>query len=313
MRRRAHGGRAVWLAAAAAVAGFAGAVALSTLSGALGRRRMLARGEIRPQGNLWTTVGGCRIYARVAGAAGGAAAAGTLPIVCVHGFGVSSSYFVPSIERLATEFPVYAPDLPGHGKSDTPPEALDVPRLADTLIAWMDAVGIRRASVVANSMGCQTAADAALRYPGRIDRLVLIGPTVDPAGRSVWQLFCRLVASSPFERLSLIGLLVRDYGRMGPRLAAEFRFMRRDRIEWKLPLLRGRACRSCWSAANTTPSPRSVGSKRRPGCAALGAWRWCRGGATPSITVPPSSSWPLRCPSCDSRGRRQRWVRREAV
>lgn len=164
----------------------------------------------------------------------GSAAPGCLPVVLVHGFGTSSSYFVPTAERLAAQFDVYAPDLPGHGKSDAPQEALDVPQLADSLIGWMDAAGLRRVSLVGHSMGCQIAADAAVRYPERVDRLVLVGPTSDPTCRTTSEVLWRSVPTGQHERLSLNLLLLVDYARMGRRLIPEFRWMLRDRIENKL-------------------------------------------------------------------------------
>ncbi len=48
-------------------------------------------------------------------------AKGMNPIVLVHGLGMSGDYFMPTAERLASKgAAVYVPDLPGHGKSDTP-------------------------------------------------------------------------------------------------------------------------------------------------------------------------------------------------
>ena len=182
--------------------------------------------------SVWTHVAGCRIHAR---ASAGRADATSSPVVLVHGFGVSSSYFVPAAERLSCEFEVYAPDLPGHGRSDTPRQPLDVPTLAEALIRWMDAVGLQRVSLVANSMGCQIAAETAVRYPERIERLVLIGPTVDPAARSVLGHARRLFVAGLYERLSLSGLLAKDYLRMGVRIIPELRFMFRNRIEENLP------------------------------------------------------------------------------
>jgi pimeloyl-ACP methyl ester carboxylesterase len=114
---------------------------------------------------------------------------------------------------------------------------MEIPHLADALMAWMDAVDLDRVSLVANSMGCQVVVDAALRHPGRVDRLVLIGPTSDPAGRRTVQLFWRLVRCIPFERPSLIGLVLKDYARMGLRFVAEFRSVVRYRIEDDLPQL----------------------------------------------------------------------------
>jgi pimeloyl-ACP methyl ester carboxylesterase len=42
---------------------------------------------------------------------------GRLPVVPVHGLGLSGRYMLPTAERLAPYFPVYLPDLPGFGDS----------------------------------------------------------------------------------------------------------------------------------------------------------------------------------------------------
>src|SRR4051812_42806183 len=88
------------------------------------RRAQLRRVKRQALTGFWTIVRGLRIYARSsrsqASNVGG-------PVVLVHGFGVSSSYFVPTAELLAPKFQVLAPDLPGHGKSDTPEKPFDVP------------------------------------------------------------------------------------------------------------------------------------------------------------------------------------------
>lgn len=217
----------VLVASAAAAATF---LAVNSALAARSRRRQIERGELRQLRSIWTMAQGFRIHARAAAGP----AAGTLPVVLVHGFGISSSYFLPTAERLATEFRVFAPDLPGHGRSESPPEPLDVPQLADSLIAWMGALGLQRACLVGHSMGCQVAVDAAVRYPERVDRLVLIGPTPDPGGRNTAEQVRRLLAGGRYERVSLNRLVIADYARMGPRLLPEFRFMLNDPIEDKL-------------------------------------------------------------------------------
>src|SRR5262245_40295657 len=72
--------------------------------------------------HILTHVQGCRIFARcMAPAASYTPAA---PVVLVHGLSASSRCMVPTAERLAVYRPVYAPDLPGFGRSDTPIQAL---------------------------------------------------------------------------------------------------------------------------------------------------------------------------------------------
>ncbi|GAB2803992.1 alpha/beta hydrolase [Halomonas shantousis] len=176
------------------------------------------------------SVDGCALYARYVKTAGRR----TLPVVLVHGLGVSGAYFGPTLERLGRDFDVYAPDLPGHGKSGTPSQALDIAGLAGALLGWLEAMGIERAMLVGHSLGCQTVVEAALRQPARIERLVLIGPTRDPAVHGLPAQFLRAVVACSFERPTLIRHFIRDYARMGPRLLPEARAMMKDPVETKL-------------------------------------------------------------------------------
>lgn len=164
--------------------------------------------------STWSQVDGVRMHAR--GTFAGAFA--RAPLVLVHGLGVSSRYFGPLIEALADRgTPVLAPDLPGTGKSGDPTHPLDLDELASTLVRWLDARGIHRTSFVANSMGCQVMAKVARWKPGRVDRLVLVGPTVDPKWRSVHGQIPRWLLESTREPLALFPTLVGDYLRFGLR------------------------------------------------------------------------------------------------
>lgn len=184
----------------------------------------------------WVTVARRRLHARVSVDPVPAEAP---TVVLVHGLVVSSCYMVPTAIRLAPECRVYAPDLPGFGKSDKPAHVLSVPELADALGTWMEAAEIDQALLLGNSMGCQIAADLAVRYPKRVDRLVLQGPTTDPKARTALQQVVRLLRNAPYERPSLGPILVRDYLAAGAfRALRTFRYMLEDRIEEKLPRVR---------------------------------------------------------------------------
>jgi pimeloyl-ACP methyl ester carboxylesterase len=176
-----------------------------------------------------------RIHARVATLPGAAC----LPVVLVHGLGVSSRYFVPTALSLAPSYHVYAPDLPGFGRSDKPPWVLDLPELADILAAWMETVGLERAALIGNSMGCQTVANLAIRHPERIERAVLVGPSMDRRGRNGLEQFRRALADLPREPASQWLTVARDYLAAGPlRVARTLRHALRDRIEDQLPRVR---------------------------------------------------------------------------
>lgn len=197
---------------------------------ALGEWRR-ARRELPSQ---WRKVGTFRLHARVSARARGDA----VPVVLVHGLGVSSRYMIPIARRLAAERLVLAPDLPNHGRSEKADRALSVPEQAELLRAYLDEVGIERAAFLGNSMGCQTVVELAVRHPARVDRLVLVGPTADRTARTARRQLLRLARSSLAERHALALVVALDYGRMGPRrLLQELRYMLADAIEEKLPLL----------------------------------------------------------------------------
>ena len=113
---------------------------------------------------------------------------------------------LPIAEHLARDFRVYAPDLPGFGLSDKPDHVLTLRELADALAAWMDAVGLSRAAFVGNSLGNEIMVELALRHLGKVERLVLQGPTPDPGARNAPQQIWRYIATSPFEQPPLDGI-----------------------------------------------------------------------------------------------------------
>jgi len=165
------------------------------------------------------------------------------PLVCVHGIGVTSRYFEPLADVLASERRVLVPDLPGWGRSAKPPRALSLPELADALAAFLDAEGISSpVPLVTHSLGCQIAVELALRRPERVSALVLVGPTVDPRWRTALLQTRSFVLDSVREPVSLWWIILTDYVRMGPlRFARTARFALRQPIEELLPRVEARA------------------------------------------------------------------------
>lgn len=182
-------------------------------------------------GGAWTSTPSGNIFARYGGLQ-----IPKIPVVLVHGLVVSSSYMVPTAQQLASLCPVFALDLPGYGKSFKPDHTLTIVQLANALEGWLAAKGLNRVHLVGNSMGCQIIAQYALQYPGRIDRVVLQGPTVDRHARSFWPQLWRQVLNSSHEEPGLGLAIAKDYLAAGMmRALATVREVLRDRIEDKLP------------------------------------------------------------------------------
>jgi len=189
-----------------------------------------------PVGQLkswWTVVDGRPMYARVSAEP---APTGAPPLVLVHGLIVSSRYMVPTAQRLAPYYRVCVPDMPGYGRSVDPPQVLNVAELGRALARWLDAAGITRCVLLANSFGCQVAAELAVRQPERVERLILAGPTVDPHAHGAFRQIVHWLRDVPREPPSMALVLARDILDIGPRRAVRtFQCMLQDRIELKLP------------------------------------------------------------------------------
>lgn len=103
--------------------------------------------------------------------------AGAPPVLLLHGYGTSKDAMMMISSWLAPAHRVVAPDLPGFGTHDFHEgEVHDGAFYARSVLRFMDAIGIERASIVGTSMGGAIAAEIALTQPDRVDRLVLLAP-----------------------------------------------------------------------------------------------------------------------------------------
>lgn len=181
--------------------------------------------------SAWSTWRGLRLHERRGGESHAAR-----PAVLVHGIGVSSRYLVPLGRILAESRPVVALDLPGFGRSESPPRGLGVAELAGVLAEWLSRNGVDRPVLVANSMGCQVVVELAAGRPELAGPLVLVGPTVDRHARTAPRQAFRLATDSLREPRSLLAIIAVDYARYGPlRFTRTARSALADRLEAKLP------------------------------------------------------------------------------
>lgn len=94
-------------------------------------------------------------------------------LILIHGTGGHAEAYVRNLGAHGQHFDAYAVDMVGHGLSDRPLQNYEIADYVAHLAAFMDAVGLQRASISGESMGGWIAAAFALKYPGRVDRLVL--------------------------------------------------------------------------------------------------------------------------------------------
>jgi pimeloyl-ACP methyl ester carboxylesterase len=139
-----------------------------------------------------------------------------VPIVHVHGFGISGTYLMPTARLLTDHRVNVVPDLPGYGRSERRDHVLGIPALAEALVAMLDQLRIDQAVLVGNSMGCPIGLEVAHAMPDRVHRLVLVSPAGglqnQPLRRGLGQLALDVVRESP----RMIPVALPDYLRFGP-------------------------------------------------------------------------------------------------
>lgn len=96
------------------------------------------------------------------------------PIIMLHGYSDSWYSYSRVLPLLAPKYRGISITLRGHGDSDRPGSYTGDDFAAD-VDAFMEALGIERATIVGHSMGSFIAQTVAIRYPERVEKLVLIG------------------------------------------------------------------------------------------------------------------------------------------
>lgn len=108
-----------------------------------------------------------------------------IPILALHGFGLSGHMYDEFAKRIPDSFRLIALDQRGHGDSDWSPEG-DYSRSAfvEDLEDFREALGIEQFILIGHSMGGLNAVSYAVKYPERVESLVLVdvGPEAAKEG-----------------------------------------------------------------------------------------------------------------------------------
>jgi len=97
-------------------------------------------------------------------------------LLLIHGLGTSAKSWIKNIPTLSKEYRVIAVDLPGYGKSDKGFYKYSMSWNAQVLTEFLTELKIDKATFIGHSMGGQISLHAALNFPERVDKLVLISP-----------------------------------------------------------------------------------------------------------------------------------------
>lgn len=104
------------------------------------------------------------------------------PLILLHGNGEDNSYFVYQVAYFSRFYRVIAIDTRGHGQSPRGTAPFSIQQFAEDLRGFLDQHDIPKAHILGFSDGGNIALTFALRYPERVDRLILNGANLFPAG-----------------------------------------------------------------------------------------------------------------------------------
>ncbi|MFW9886532.1 MAG: alpha/beta fold hydrolase, partial [Candidatus Thorarchaeota archaeon] len=100
-------------------------------------------------------------------------------VLLIHGLGGDHRGWEFQEQVLAARFHLIMPDLRGHGQTTVEELGMMIPpdMVADDLNALLEHLGHEKVHVVGISLGGLVAQTFVLRYPERVDKLVLIDTT----------------------------------------------------------------------------------------------------------------------------------------
>lgn len=132
-----------------------------------------------------------------------------LPIVILHGWNLSNNKYLSLINLLKKRgFAVYAPDLPGFGKSEIPDRVLNLSDYVDFVEMYFQKHTIKKAIIIGHSFGGRVAIKMAGVKPKKVAGLILTGvPGLVPVSRAklVFFLFLSKIGKKLFQ-LPLINI-----------------------------------------------------------------------------------------------------------
>ncbi len=154
------------------------------------------------------------------------------PVVLVHGFGGDKNSWLFVQQPLSETHAVHALDLPGHGASSKDVGDGSLTSMADTLLGFLDALGISRAHLVGHSFGGAVSAAVAKAAPERVASLTLLAPAGYGAEADAEYLRGFAAASSRRELKPLLGRLFADESLVTRQLVDDLlRYKRLDGVD----------------------------------------------------------------------------------
>jgi len=97
------------------------------------------------------------------------------PVLFLHQVPTSSEEFTTVIPFMREKYRAIAMDIIGYGESDKPPRQYNMSDYAQSVIDFLDTLGIKKTSIVGHHTGAAVATEVAASHPDRLDKLIVSG------------------------------------------------------------------------------------------------------------------------------------------
>lgn len=159
------------------------------------------------------------------------------PVILLHGLGASSYSWRFALPVLAEKYEVFAPDLPGFGRTDKPWDFdYSLHGLHTWIVSFMDHFDLKSARFAGNSMGGVLSLWTAMEAPARVERMALLGTPayIENHPKMIWPISWPLVG----------GIYERLLGETALRIIAPTAFVDKTKVDAELIAEYGHALKS---------------------------------------------------------------------
>lgn len=121
-------------------------------------------------------------------------------VIILHGWGLSGERYSPLVDQLRRKgYQVFAPDLPGFGKSQKPTYPYELKDYVGFLDTYMKHRAIQKTILIGHSFGGRVALKYQLLYPDKVKGLILTGtPGYTPVPRKKLVVFVAVAKIGKF-------------------------------------------------------------------------------------------------------------------
>ncbi len=144
------------------------------------------------------------------------------PVILLHCWLGSWSYWLSTMEFLSDAYKTYALDFWGFGESGARGHHFHVSDYVEMVVQFMDRLGLVRAPVMGHSMGGTVSLSLALAHPDRVQKVAVVGSPISGDGLAM---MLKLAARKPLAALaySIPGALPLGVRLFSPLLTRDWR------------------------------------------------------------------------------------------